>query len=409
MKRYVTSVAGYGISIVLSAVVTLITIPVLIGRVGPLAWAGLAVGQAVGTGAAVVIGFGWGTTGPVDVARANGTDRRRIYEESLRARILIAGPVLAIAVIVAHVVSPAVRAESDVNAFGYGLTGLLAGWYFSGVARPYLFLLYDTFPRVLGAAVGVAVVWAGAPLMAFPVLQSIGVIGGVMLTTRHILGRRVSVLARVRWRHSVAILRGQSHGMVLAFASAGYAALPLAIVAVLVPAAAPAYALMDKLLRFATTGYAPIVQFLQGWVPGGSVQKTRDRIRLAFGGGAVMTAVGGVLFVSLTPAASRALSHGQVDPEGGLVWGFAAVLVCMVLSQIAGLVCLLSMDKAKQVALYTAVGVAVGLPVVVLGAVLAGAVGAVWMVAVGEGVMLVLQVRLLLSSMKRGAGPVSVD
>jgi O-antigen/teichoic acid export membrane protein len=398
VKRHSASVLGYGLSIAISAVVTLMTIPILIERVGADAWAGLAVGQAVGTGGAILIGFGWGTTGPVAVAKADDEGRKRIYVDSLRARVLLAVPVTAGAMAVTLFVMRAVQAESAVNAASYSLTGLLAGWYFSGAARPYSFLALDTAPRVVGAAAGVGAVFAGAPLMAFPVLQLVGVAGGILLSTNRILGWSGSVLSGFSLRRAIRVLRGQSHGMVLAIASAGYSALPVPIVALAAPASLPAYVLIDKLLRFATTAYAPLIQFLQGWVPGRSSRSIRWRIRMAFFLGLFVALTGGAGFAALALSFSRILSHGQVSPARGLVLGFAVTLACMVMSAVTGLVCLLSIGKSRQLAYLSAVGVAVGLPAIVGGALTFGAVGAAWMLALGESVMLAPQLLLLWSS-----------
>ncbi len=394
-SRNASSIVGYGASVVVSALVTLISIPILIGAAGAGAWASLAVGQAVGTGAAILIGFGWGTTGPTLVARADEANRRNIYLDSFRARIVIAVPVLVLAILVVHFVVDTAQVESILNALGYGATGLLAGWYFTGVARPYLFLLLDTAPRVIGAAAGAIAVLAGAPLVAFPAVQLLGVLGGVALSTRFIAGPKSRVVSNFSWTRVFAALRGQSHGVILAVAGAAYSAVPLSLVAFVAPSALPSYALVDKLLRFATTAYAPIVQFLQGWVPTGGALAVRRKIPRAFGLGVGLAAVGAVAFVLLAPWLAGILSHSEVAVSRWLVAGFAVTLLFMVVSQITGLVCLLALDHSQRLALFTAVGIVIALPSIYLGALLGGAVGAAWMLALGEFVALAPQLALL--------------
>ncbi|MCY0905460.1 hypothetical protein OS914_11195 [Arthrobacter sp. H14-L1] len=392
---------GYGLSILVSAAVTLLTIPIVIAHSGAADWGSLAVSQAIGSGAGVLIGFGWGTTGPTEVARADPDVRRRFYVHSLRARLVLVLPVALAAVIVTVLAAGHIPLEAGINAAGYSLTGLLAGWYFTGTAKPYSFLLFDTAPRVVGAALGAAALFFGAPLIVFPALQLIGVIFGILASTLKICGSQSRVLSEFRLRSTLEVLSSQSHGVLLAVVSASYTAVPTSIVAFAAPAALPAYALVDKLLRFGTTAYAPIVQFLQGWVPAGKPFEVRHKIRLAFLGGSILAGCGGGAFIVLAPELSKTLSHGQVAPQALLIVGFALALTFMVASQITGLVCLIALNRTKQLAMYTSVGVVVGLPFVYVGAVVLGAAGAAWALAFAELVALVPQIILLRISLRR--------
>lgn len=398
MRRHLSSLIGYGLSVAVSAVVTLLTIPILIGSSGATAWASLAVGQAVGTGAAIVIGYGWGTTGPTAVAQAVGQARVRIYAESFRARLLIAGPILAIGVVVTLLATQTVPVEAALNSLGYGLTGLLAGWYFTGIARPYLFLLLDTVPRIVGAAAGAGVILLGAPLITFTLLQLAGVLIGIVASTRFIASNDSLHFREVPTRQTVRVLRRQSHGIAIALVAAAWSSIPISIVAVFAPSGLAAYALVDKLLRFGTTAYAPIIQFLQGWVPTGSRELLLQKVRKAFVLGTVLAVVGAVMFVALGPWLAGLLSHGEVIPGRFLVVGFGVALLFMVMSQVCGLVCLLALDRAQLLARMSVITVLIGLPAVIVGALLGGANGAAWLLAAAECLSFSLQLRLLINA-----------
>lgn len=395
MRKHAGLLVGYGLSIVVSALVTLIGIPIVIGHSGANAWASLAVGQAVGTGAAMLIGYGWGTTGPTAVARANDAERRRIYFDSFRARLLLFLPITLAAVIVTSLAVHYSVPEASVNAVGYCLSGLLAGWYFTGIAQPYLFLLLDAGPRVAGAAAGTAAVFFGAPLMAFAGFQLVGILVGVLLSTRFVAGGNERIFRDFDLRRTFEVLGKQSHGVAIAIVLAANVAVPSAIVAFVAPAALPAFALADKLLRFGTTAYAPIVQFLQGWVPTGSTTEVTRKIKAAFLLGGLSSLAGAVLFVFVAPLLSSLLSQAQVGISTGLVVGFGLALFVMELAQFTGLVCLLALNQAQRIALFSSIGIVVSLPAIFFGALTFGATGAAWMMAFGELVAFVPQLVLL--------------
>lgn len=393
-RRSVGAVGIYAGSVAASAIVTLLSIPIVIGLTDASAWAGLAAGQSIGTGASVLIGFGWGTTGPTDVARATSGDRARIYLDSYRARALLALPIAAAASVITFAVVPTARWESALNCAAYAATGLLAGWFFTGAARPRSFVLFDTAPRVLGAVAGVAVLIAGAPLAWYPLLQLVGILVGVAASTAAIAGTR-ELFSTPEFARTITVLRLQSHGLVLASVSAANAALPSILVASIAPSALPAYALADKLLRFGTTAASPFVQFLQGWVPGGGRAVLVARVRRAGVIGAALVVLGSVAFFFVAPWLGSVLSHDQIRLPILLVAAFAAVLVLLVGAQIVGLVCLLALGEARRLARFTLIGGVATVPLVIVGVVLNGAVGAATAVGVGELVAFVPQCVLL--------------
>lgn len=395
-SRHFRAVATYASSVVVSALVTLVSIPIVIAHASPVSWGALAAAQSIGTGASVLIGFGWGTTGPTDIARAAPGDRGALYLESYRARLLLALPITAAAVILTYYVVPSARWEAALNCAAYALTGLLAGWFFTGAARPNSFILLDTAPRVGGAAAGVIALLLGGPLALYPGLQLVGIAVGVIASTASIAGGK-AVVTGLRMRRSLAVLRGQSHGLVLASVSAANAALPAILVAALAPAALPAFALGDKLLRFGTTAASPFVQFLQGWVPAGGPGAMASRVRRAALIGLGLVVIGSSAFLVVAPWAAQLLSHGQIELAWPLVIAFSLVLVLLVAAQVVGLVCLLALGEGKQLAKYTLIGGIASVPLVAAGVVGFGALGAAAGVAVGEMVAFVPQCALLIS------------
>ncbi|TFD51764.1 hypothetical protein E3T43_15880 [Cryobacterium sp. Hh7] len=379
----------------LTAIVTLVAIPIMISHSGAHAWASIALGQAIGTGCAVLIGFGWGTTGPTQVAMARGLARIHIYTDSLQVRSFLAIPGVVFAVGLAFLFADTYREEAALTAAAFAMNGLLAGWFFTGSARPYSFLLLDTAPRVIGTVAGAIALLLGASLVFFPLLQLVGITLGVVLSTVKVGGWANSHWNRLSRRRVSALLKGQSHGMVIAGVSAAFITVPISIVALVAPAALPAYALADKILRFSTTAFSPVVQFLQGWVPGTDDPAVTRRIRWAFAGGLLLTVTAGTVFTVGLPWFAGVLSSGEIIPAFGLSLAFGLILVLLVMAQVTGLVCLLALERAQNLALFTIIGAAVGIPAVFLGVSFFGAQGAAWALVFAEFVALAPQIVLL--------------
>lgn len=391
--RHLGTVGGYGLSVALTALVTLTTIPIVIAAVGPHAWASLAVAQAVGTSGAIVIGFGWGITGPTEVAAADAGTRERVFADSFRARCLLVLPVSALAVGVTLFSVNFESLASALNCVSYCLTGLLSGWFFTGTAQPWSFFAFDSIPRVLGAASGALAVWLGAALWSLPTAQIVGVLLGIVGTG---LRLRVVGLRQERIRQTpIRVLRQQAHGMLLSGVSAVVTALPPVLVALFAPAALPAYSLGDKLLRFATTGFSPVLQYLQGWVPAVDGGERVRRVRLAARAGTLIAVVGGALFAWLAPLFGGLLSGEQVEIPMSVASAFGVLLAVLVAAQVFGLVCLLALGAAGELARFTVLGASIGMPLTLLGALFFGAAGAVVGFCAGEIVALLLEVQLV--------------
>lgn len=395
------TLTGYALSVGLTAAVTLVSIPILISAAGAHAWASMALAQAVGTAGAILVGFGWGITGPTVVASTGQVERLDYFVASFWSRVTLAIPALAITAAVTFASTPAASGAATLNAIAYTLTGLLSGWFFTGSARPWSFFALDAIPRIGGATVGTASVFFGAPLWVFGAAQIVGILVGVVVTVSRIAGRKV---LRAPRPHAVALtLRSQSHGMLLSSVSAIVTGLPPVLVSLIAPAALPAYSLADKLMRFATTGFSPILQFLQGWVPAASGVARIRRANRAAASGALMAVLAGAGFALLAPVIGGLLSGDSVQLDGWTGAAFGLVLATLIGAQVVGLVGLLALDATRQFARYTLLGACVGMPLTALGALIGGASGAASGFAVGELLALTLEASLFWQ-LTRGSG-----
>ena len=401
--RHSRAVVGYALSVFATAAVTLALIPVVVRYAGDLGWASLAVGQAIGTSFAVVVGFGWGATGPSQIANAHARERFGILVDSVRARGVLAVPLTLCAGALAFFVTEQYSLASLVTAVSYCLTGLLAGWYFTGEGKPYALLVWETLPRVAGSLVGALMLTLGGDVVLLPVMQGMGVVVAFVMSMRAVRHASERPMAVEQRRSVRALLTSQSHGFAITGVSVAYLAAPISIVAIIAPSGLPTYALADKLMRFGTTVFAPFVQFLQGWVPSVRGKDRVKRVRVAVIVGAVGGLTGGVAFASLIQFIAPWLSHGEILVPTELAVLFGGLLSITVLAQIIGLVGLVSLGHVRALAIITVSGAAVGMPAVFLGAVFGGSGGAVAALLSVEAMSLVIQVLLLIRYSRGGS------
>jgi len=373
----------------------MVSIPILVANAGAAAWASLALGQAIGTATSIFVSFGWGTTGPTQIAISSPAERVTIYSNSLRVRSILAAPGVVIAGTVTYFSAVDSRTEAVVTAVAFTLFGLLGGWFFTGASRPMGFLLFDTIPRVSGTLGGMIALTLGAPLIAFPILQLAG-IGTGAVAAAIAINRSDDATGVSGGSSLLYLLKSQSHGLAISGVSAAYISVPITIIAVVAPAALPMYALADKILRYSTTVFSPIVQFLQGWVPGSEDVALFRRIRFALFGGSTLVTTAMAMFILLLPWVANVLSHGTIAVSLQLSIPFGLMLGLFVMGQIVGLACLLALGRAREIATFTIVGAATALPAVFFGSAVAGAEGVAWALVISETVAVGLQLILLL-------------
>ncbi|MBK5249136.1 MAG: hypothetical protein JJE50_06830 [Actinomycetales bacterium] len=387
---------GFGLSMALLAVVSLLAIPAMVAASGPRAWASIATGQAVGAVAAVVIAYGWVVTGPARIARGDSSNRPVEYAESLSARAIICAPVAAAACGIAALVVRDHIGLAVLGALSAASIGMTASWYFVGLSKPYLLLALETAPRVAGTLVGIALMRQGWDAAAGLWGQLSGILLGVVLCSTWILGSR---LARGSWRSrrpTARVLHEQRHGVLSSAVSSLYSALPIVIVGLVALPAQPAFAVLDKLQRQISAAISPFVTVLQGWVPRGRGLALVTRVRVAL----VVTVVAGLALAAglllVGPVLVTWLGNGQIRVPFGAIALMAAVLAVGLVESVAARACLVAAGRMDYMARVTAVGAVIGLAMVVVLASQWGTVGALWGVLAG----LVLRVALLLFGLR---------
>lgn len=247
----------------LQAVISLLSIPIIIAAVGPDIWVDIAAGQALGGIAAVVATLGWDISGPARVAMGEREERLRTLATSITTKVLVSIPlllILAIADVLIARHSPMLAVLGSMMMLAQAFS---ATWYFAGTDDPVGLLLLDTLPRIGTTYLG----W-GLVLVGLPVAVGLGVhaaAAAVGISTVSVVMLR-NGLARVSELFTFDTLlrefRTLRHGVSTQTVVALFAYSPTILASVFAPGAAPLVATVDKVQKQLLTGLGPVGNIL---------------------------------------------------------------------------------------------------------------------------------------------------
>ncbi|MCU1558926.1 MAG: hypothetical protein JWN09_2921 [Microbacteriaceae bacterium] len=365
------TIGSFGATTVLSGGISVLSIPLIVLLTNSHAWGSIALGQAVGSSVGVLAMFGWGITGPAGIAMMHRSAHAAAYWDSIVARGLLFLPALVITSVVTWLLVPTEQLASTVCAVAMAFGGLSGSWYAVGRKRPDRLFLLDTVPRVGGTIVGIAALWLGGSLVAFGLLQLAGSFIAFLLITRWALPGFRRPEGTVRgFRRTLTVIAEQRHGVAVAVAIASYYPIVLAIVAGFAPTYLPLYALIEKVLRFATMAMQPVFQFFQATVP---TRRGRDLRRAIKNSLLVILALAVVCWLGfsiLLPVASGLLTAGQVKVPLLVAINLGAYMAGVVIMNFMSSVALVAVSRVRSVGRGSLIGSVLGLAVVLLLAIL---------------------------------------
>lgn len=358
----------------LSAISPLVALPLITRAAGPVGFAEIAVGQALGTLAATIITFGWAVRGPVEAARS--AHPARVFRASVLVRGTNSLVVLPLVALVAAIASHTDdHALAIVSALAFSLQGLSVSWYAIGVGRPLLALVFDAVPRiVLNTAGAAAALLLGIPLL-YPATLLVGTLAAFLGATwliglrerfsvRAIFGDAVSAY-REGWRTAL------SAGL-LTFSETA----PLSALGVVGSPAAIGFAPFDRVLKYGYIGVYMITSSFQGWVSSADGQVGLRRMRRTLGLHALLALALGTGFALVVPWATPVvLGAGfEVTPWTALFGGIA--LAAMTVATALGLCVVLPSGREGAYLTAVCLGALLITPAVIAGAGIAGVTGA---------------------------------
>jgi O-antigen/teichoic acid export membrane protein len=385
----VTKLVGFGASMALLALASLILIPVMIRSSGEAGWGAIALGQGIGALGAVLVSYGWAMSGPSEIARGDDPTRLREFLGSLKVRAALLPAAGVVLVCVSMLIAPV---RSDLAAMGTVvalLAALTSNWYFVGLARPWLLLALETVPRLAFTIVGIAVMENGADAITGLAWQSCGLVAAFVCSTWWILhSLRATGSTRVSAPKLRTLLVDHGHGVASSLGSALYSSLPLVVVTVVAPLVQPMYALVDKVHGQVVVGLFPAIYVAQGWVPRAADPAPRAR-RVLLGGAAfcALIAVGTLLF---GPWLLDVLGSGKLQPGTAVVELMALGMALHFYAEIVGHAVLATYRSLRIVAISIVVATVVGLPLVAVGSAGWGVIGALAALNLGYAIRVVV-------------------
>ena len=382
--KSISRLGAYAANTIAVFAVGVLSVPAIIHFAGTAAWAGIAVTQAVAGLGAVVVAFGWNAMGPSTVATIEPQHRAVYYYRTLVARcalFVVTAPAAVVASILIAGIDPL---AASLSTCAYLAQSLGASWYFVGEGRPGRLLLIDTAPRLLAVVAGMLALAVGMGLTGFTAFLLAGtVIAGSLGAWTILRGSRLT-RGQLRRPHVGSLLLTQRHAIATTSSAAIYANMPLIAVSVIAPDSREGFALVFKLYNYAAAALAPLVQFLQSWVPGAGEAnvgvRSRRATHIAYVGGACAFAA----MLALGVPAGYVLSAGQLTPGLSLVLPFAVAIGAVTASQVVGLACLTALGRQSVVAASTAAGAFIGIVLIFVMTSLGGTLGTSWSIAVTE-------------------------
>lgn len=408
-----SKITGYAISMVVLAVVSLVAIPSMVTASGASAWGMIAAGQSIGGVAAVVIAYGWGVSGPAAIARGAGAGRLREYAESVVCKTLICLPFGAAAFAIGWAIGGDYGIFAACGALSTASVGLTANWWFVGLSQPYRLLSFETVPRVAGTVVGILLMESGASALVGVLCQLAGMLAAFIVCTLWILRPwHLRALRGIQRRPVRQVLGAQRNGLATTVMSSLYASTPIVLVSLIAPGAQPVYAVVEKVQRQVIVGLGPFVTVMQGWIPRAAGTALFGRVKR----GMVVAIIGAVLLGALMFFAAQELvawlGGGLIHPTVPTLLLMSVITAVSLVESVASKACLPALDRLDVAAKATAISALVGLPLVAIGAVLAGASGALSGILTGLLLRLLLEIWGMHSAMVQSKSPtlsVSID
>ena len=393
MIKRVAAFAGLPL---IASLASFILLPIIARVGGASVWTALALGQAVGAIAAIVVGLGWPLTGPAAVASSpDESVRRRHYAVSFTTRsltFLVTIPVMGIVLYFAA--NQANFWLAFFMACAQAASGLTPAWYCIATGHPGRIAKYDVVPRMIATLCVIPILLTTGQVLIYPAaLLVLGLAGTLFFNAHHVQKEDFAGLSFNRVLHEVWGLRA---GAGVTVAAGSYASTPIIIVQLMVSAsgAAPCVS-AEKLYRIGLLATAALGNSLQGWVSEfGSDHSRRRKLSLVALSG--LGAVGWLLLAFAGPWATALLFS---EPLAADFWtcfwfGLSFLLVCVTTS--TGAHWLVPAKRMRTVLTSTVSGALVGIPAMIILAGLMGGTGGALGLAVGEIVVTVIQMRVVL-------------
>ncbi|QAY68901.1 hypothetical protein [Xylanimonas protaetiae] len=388
--------ALFTLPVVAAALVGLVSIPVIMGHVGATQWGLLATIQGACLAFNLMVGLGWGATGPSMVSALPTRERKATYAESLRIRGVAFVVIAPLAVVACTALTGLPVSTTLLAVLTYVAPAANASWYLIGTNRPIALFAFDGAPATLGQVAGLLAVVRFGTLDAYLAATAAFTLVGVVGSSLYVLRRPEDGPARGAHRRWQTTLKAQIPGFAAAASWTAWSALPIVLVQLIAPTAVTLFGVADRFLKFGALAVGPVLQAVQGWLPEAGTSSVRVRARQALLVAGAMGVVGGGAIALLAPAASSLLTDGKVVLSFGIAALVGAAFLFDAVSHVTAMAVLAAMRAQRALAASSALNIVIGLPLVAAMTAAFGAVGAVGGLVVVSLAMALLRVGIAL-------------
>ena len=361
----------------LALIAPFLFLPVLSRVAGTEAWVAIALGQSVGGFVALVVGLGYPTLAPPQVAVASAERRRRIVATSLHTRVPVWVIGAIVGVVIAALLSPAShRAEAATMAGVFSLSGLAPTWYWIGVGRALPILWFEVLPRMVATLTATGVLLARGAVIWYPVLLGVAMIAGPAIVYLRLAGRDILRPARA---DIGAVYRLHPPAVIAETAAGAYNALAVTVVTAVAPVSQAArYVSGDKAYRIGQYSVTALGNALQGWVAEALAHRAvlGRRLRIAILLHVGLGVLGLAAFTLIGPALTSVLFGHAISIDRLTALGFGVATLGISLGTACGRIGLITLGARKTFMVCVLIAACIGVLGLLIGGRFWGADGA---------------------------------
>lgn len=396
MRRLILQFGGLPL---LGVISPLVVLPLVARVSGTSGWAAIGVGQSIGAVAAIIVGYGWSLSGPVEIAKAPRDQWNKIWYEYLSTVTLLCvatAPLLAIAL--CFLVQSSQLSLALLIAFSALLNTFSPTWLAIGAGKASWIAIFDAAPRFISSILAVMLVSVFHSPIPYAIV-------GLVVPIAATAAFSVLVVRPQRAAGSISVvfrrLATDAPAALTASAGSMYSAGVLMIATLTTSSREIAHlSSADRLFRYSTVAIVVLTNALQAWVVVEDPKLRRHRIHRSVTMYLILGIIGGFAFAGLGHISTGVLFGNAVsaNPETCAAYGVAFLALCA--NTVIGRHILLVTRGIRDVARSTLWGAAIGIPAIAWGASLAGAVGGAAGFAASECVVIAVQLFALVARRK---------
>lgn len=270
MRRNIRSVAvrigSLGSSTTAVALSSVVALPVLISQLGLSVWGNLAFAQSLGLMIATFANWGYQSFGQKQVAAKPRDIQVKVLFEATQVRVLLVALLYSGCCVFLFVFKQANFLALVACAGGYLISGLSNMWYFQGTDTTSRAVWLEAIPKIAAMWLAIGSLFISQSFEVFGIVFLIFSVLSSIISLSYLLGLSTALRAARTCLKAWSTIKRTWMGASASAASLVYMAFPTVLIGVIAPSALATYALLDRLIRFASLGLSPITASLQSWV-----------------------------------------------------------------------------------------------------------------------------------------------